>query len=491
MITSITASRLHIGLFLALGLFVQVPAAYAVTYYVATTGSDSNPGTITQPFATFNQAISVVGNVAGATIYARGGTYYQGHTPIYFTGNGNATTHNIIEPYNNETVIIDGSQIPANESTIAIQGSYLEVNNLQIANSGFIGILCAGSKGAPSTHVWVQGNKIYNSQDAAIAVGDYTALTNTEYVFVNNNIAYNNDLVNKPRTATSWPAAVRTQEASYVSFSQNQIYQNYGEGLDLLQSNYSTATGNTVWDNYSAEVYLDNTTNATVNANLIYNTGDTRYWTLNQYNNDCGSATSCPSTSIQVANEVTKPQNYGHDRTITNNIAIGGNQNFYFGNYGKAGQNALVNDVIANNTFYAPFTGSGGANLYLDASNNYSNTLIENNIFDSDGSANTRIFATPAQLSGKVTFRTNLWFGGSNGNSRGGTGGTASAAGAGDVLTDPKFVNASNPPAGFAVQTGSPAIDAGTTLSSVQQDYTGASRPQGAAYDIGAFERAK
>jgi hypothetical protein len=35
----------------------------------------------------------------------------------------------------------------------------------------------------------------------------------------------------------------------------------------------------------------------------------------------------------------------------------------------------------------------------------------------------------------------------------------------------------------------SPAIDAGESLSEVTNDYDGNHRPQGAGYDIGAFER--
>jgi parallel beta-helix repeat protein len=83
--------------------------------------------------------------------------------------------------------------------------------------------------------------------------------------------------MNQARTATSWPATVRTQGASNVTFSNNRVHDNYGEGIDLLQSNNSFAVNNIVWDNYSAEIYLDNTTKAIANANLVYNTGDTRF----------------------------------------------------------------------------------------------------------------------------------------------------------------------------------------------------------------------
>ena len=52
--------------------------------------------------------------------------------------------------------------------------------------------------------------------------------------------------------------------------------------------------------------------------------------------------------------------------------------------------------------------------------------------------------------------------------------------------TNPLFVNvgASN----FHLQASSPAINTGITISQVTTDFDGLSRPQGSAYDIGAFE---
>lgn len=50
-------------------------AAEAATYYVATTGSDSNPGTSSSPWRTVRYAVSKM--VAGDTTYVRGGTYTE------------------------------------------------------------------------------------------------------------------------------------------------------------------------------------------------------------------------------------------------------------------------------------------------------------------------------------------------------------------------------------------------------------------------------
>jgi parallel beta-helix repeat protein len=55
-----------------------------------------------------------------------------------------------------------------------------------------------------------------------------------------------------------------------------------------------------------------------------------------------------------------------------------------------------------------------------------------------------------------------------------------------NLFADPDFVNASA--GNFTLQSDSPAIDRGVSLGSVPSDQLGVSRPQGHAYDIGAFE---
>ena len=46
-------------------------------YFVSTTGSDSNAGTITLPFLTIEKAMRMIGDTNGKTIYVRGGTYQE------------------------------------------------------------------------------------------------------------------------------------------------------------------------------------------------------------------------------------------------------------------------------------------------------------------------------------------------------------------------------------------------------------------------------
>jgi hypothetical protein len=61
----------------------------------------------------------------------------------------------------------------------------------------------------------------------------------------------------------------------------------------------------------------------------------------------------------------------------------------------------------------------------------------------------------------------------------------------GTLSSDPLFANGSasfSQQADFSLKAGSPAIDSGLTLSAAAVDIVGIARPQGAGYDIGAYE---
>lgn len=73
-------------------------------WYVAPTGSDSDPGTLDRPFATIQQAADVA--QPGDTVFVRGGTYRQTVLP---TNSGAPGAPITFKNYNNETVTIDGA----------------------------------------------------------------------------------------------------------------------------------------------------------------------------------------------------------------------------------------------------------------------------------------------------------------------------------------------------------------------------------------------
>lgn len=112
----------------------KVYAAAQATYYVSPTGSDSNPGTQSQPFATVTKARDVIrtinGNMTGDIIvYLRGGKYYL-NSPITFTEADSGTNgYNIYYMnYSGETPEIIGGQ--------KITGWVQDSGNIYKANVG-------------------------------------------------------------------------------------------------------------------------------------------------------------------------------------------------------------------------------------------------------------------------------------------------------------------------------------------------------------------
>src|SRR5271170_5162259 len=59
----------------SIGLMCVVSNVDATTYYVATNGSDSNPGSQVSPWLTINHASSMVS--AGDTVYVLAGNYLE------------------------------------------------------------------------------------------------------------------------------------------------------------------------------------------------------------------------------------------------------------------------------------------------------------------------------------------------------------------------------------------------------------------------------
>src|SRR5262249_16944847 len=121
--------------------------------------------------------------------------------------------------------------------------------------------------------------------------------------------------------------------------------------------------------------------------------------------------------------------------------------------------------IIYNNTVY----GNGSWGIYVNRNAVIRNNIAYNNSLNQDGSADIGGF----NLSGSV-ISNNL------------CGQTNSAPGACAVVGNPNFIDSAT--GDFHLQGGSPAIDAGVTLIQAATDIVGTPRPQGAAYDIGAFE---
>ena len=115
----------------------------AADYYVATTGNDSNPGTMTQPFATLGRAHTAVS--AGDTVYIRGGTYNivgvgaSASAGIALTKSGTSDSNRIrFLAYAGEVPVFDFARMTVSTTGytvgFSVTGSWLHIKGLEIKN---------------------------------------------------------------------------------------------------------------------------------------------------------------------------------------------------------------------------------------------------------------------------------------------------------------------------------------------------------------------
>jgi hypothetical protein len=148
--------------------------------------------------------------------------------------------------------------------------------------------------------------------------------------------------------------------------------------------------------------------------------------------------------------------NGGTGHFIVNNLVIGKGNQLNKLTWGVMVGSTAVSPVVYNNTLYGLEGGIQLATSGSDVRNNLINNVNAYNIQDL----------------GSNTKMNNLC--------------TATEIGCSRVTTSPGFLSAGT---NFALAVGSPAIDAGTTMSTVTNDLNGVPRPQGVSHDIGAYEK--
>jgi hypothetical protein len=272
-------------------------------------------------------------------------------------------------------------------------------------------------------------------------------------------------------TATGWSIAanyIRVQNFEVKGFSDVGL-ENFagGQYLDIVGNHFHDIARLCTDTTLGLEAIFLSSSNVTVQQNLIHDIGrfapgqngcnpSTAYY----QNHDHGiniRGDSGGADNITIRNNIFYNINRGWAIQIypsaVNNLAVL-NNTFAFPNPWKTGHvifaASVTNSRIHNNIFYQPTT----AALMVEMTSGHSNVAIYNNITH--------------QATLVDTAASGLSFSGNKEN------------------TDPLL---SNPGAfDFHLGSGSPAINSGLTLSDVTNDYSGTVRPQGSAYDIGAYE---
>lgn len=412
----------------ALSLSLAV-SAHAATYYVATNGSDSNPGTQAAPFKTIVKASKTMSG--GDTVYIRAGVYNEGLTHGY----GGFV-------FKNGTSKSNMTRFLAYPGEEALAHGYTTNDNGRVIIKpprGWMGSEYGGATFA----LWYSRN--------------------TQYIEVRGLVFDGTNSDRPDTTSNTGPVKFDGSYEQNIWAKNNLLINNeirYGGGI-------GGGGGNEIIGNW------------------IHHSGT--YGLYTAYDNglfEGNLVEDCAGYGLHLYQ-----QNHAVNGWIVrNNIFRRNGGTYYPTSAGRSGKHKPLPGVIItrgshqfyNNLVYDnPY---GGINVGLQAKN----VLVANNTVYGNGVHGIRINPV-ASLGGSRNARViNNIVWGNNGPQINDLGDNTTLQN--NLTEDPKFVN---PGAGdFGVQAGSPAIDKGATLAEVKTDYTGKARPEGAAYDIGAFEGA-
>lgn len=438
--------------FLVFTLLLQmfaVPSARAAgnTYYVATNGSNSNPGSIDKPFKTIQKAASIV--QAGDTVYVRGGTYNE---KVIVNNSGAAGNFITFSAYNNETVIIDVSGKSFSnyhEGGFTVNGDYVKVTGFRVVNvpgnsNGGFGFVCY-----QSNYCIIQNNSTYNTYRSGII-----SRSSTNVTIDGNDIALANNGGNQEMLAISGGSNIKVMNNRVHDGGWGTGESGYGgEGINVYSGASNVLVqGNEVYNNKRVGIYIDaydkTTSNITIDGNKVYG-------------NRSGISIEAELSAGVLKNLV-----------VSNNLVYKNRRSgIILGDWGKG---SLSGIKIVNNTVAMNGTHEWGGGIAL-WNTRAANVIVRNNILSQNEDFTLEVKGTPLS---QVTISHNLYDGykGLSTEKRG-TSSVDSSAG---------FVNAST--FDFRLNSNSAAINKGTKTNAPAYDHSPKLRE--GSVDIGAYELA-
>ena len=419
-------------------LFVGVGVASATGYYVATWGSDSNPGTEDLPWRTISKAADTL--VAGDTVYIKEGTYNERVIPQNSGSPGNYITYTA---YPGHTVTIDGTGISVYPSGLFLieNKDYIKVSGLRIENyhpenGAAFGIYIYNG----CDHIIIENNFISNTGGCGIYA----------YRGSSSNIIIDNNEVSHTNLDPTWDQEVISLAGvNTFEIKNNHVHDVIHIAIDAkADCKNGKIYGNLVHNvtdsvmSGSLGIYIDGAYDIDIYENVVYDIS-------------CGGIVL--GLERPTWDDIKKVNIY-------NNIV-------YDSEYGvmiwPACQETIEDIEIINNDCYNnDLDGIFVGDLPIQ------NLTIRNNIVDGNNRYQIQIVNT-----GKITGLAvdhNL------------INGSTQYYGTDYIEGNPKFVNPVT--ANFHLQADSPAIDSGSSVGAPSNDFDGILRPQGAGYDIGAYE---
>jgi len=417
---------------LAAGFALSITAS-AATLYVATSGSDSNPGSQAQPWRTVQHAVDTI--APGDTIIVQAGSYAgcrigksgsSGAVCTLRAESTGAVVVNSLSPSNRHQSLIEIENFDATTR-------YWVIDGFEVAGAPRYGIDLRDTD-----FIIVQNCAVHNSG----LTGIFTAFS--YHPLIQNNESYSN----------GEHGVYQSNSGDYPTIRGNKLHNNAAAGLHMNgDRNFTPGDGiisfavvekNIVWENGTnggSGINCDGVSDSIIRNNLLYN----------------NHASGISLYAIDGA------EGSSRNRVYNNTIVMAADGRWCINIPGSSeGQPNPTGNDVKNNILYTPHTFRGSVSTYSSVVAGFAcdyNVVV--NRFSIDG-GNTNmslsqwqafghdqhsIVATPAQL----------------------------------------FNNASAND--YTLKSGSLAIDAGTPLGSdVSDDLIGTPRPQRGGYDVGCYE---
>jgi chitodextrinase len=431
------------------------PNITGTAYYVSTTGSDSNPGTLASPFLTIDRGLQAVS--PGGVVYVRGGHYVKGTSGSqpnghYWNKSGTSASARVhLMAYPGETPILDSTtqhqSIPYSYTPyVIVYGDYMYISGFQVLNAYGMGIHVRGNYN-------VLDNIFINvaQMNGILIGGDHNTVQlcrlwracNDNYLGGTTDGFWASGLT--CARGSSKNGTTITTDTTFVGCT---VWETWGEGISSFEATQSKFYDCVSHDCSSTNFYGSDSTYVDFQRCMSWH--DPASTDIYNGPGDKGGFTfGCEN----------KQSIYMHHFNILNCIAYNDRRNFY---WWGAGTNSpsMDNYYIANNTFLNSQTLTNGhGNVTVGGSVNHINSTFINNIVEQD---NSFLIAVIINTTG-LTIDHNIW---SNNTGFSSTGTNA-------LITDPLLTKNGSPfdPNYYKLQSGSPARDSGAAATGVTVDF--------------------
>jgi hypothetical protein len=404
--------------------------------------SDTGPGTASTPWRTILHAVKTAR--AGETVLIKRGTYPENESGRVEVANSGT-----------ETSPITFSAYPGDERQVVISGasfrihgrSHIVVRGLKVTGAYTTSTSRGFSIQGPGTNIALLGNETDGTRSSGIGVWGVsfnTDPTDYQHLF---NIVLDHNLIQRACDGGYDECITVANGVHDIRVSNNEITAPGdtalgGEGIDFKEGVFGgVVSGNYVHDMIKVAIYMD-----------------------------AAGVAIGPGGVEDIAISGNRVRNISNGEGIE---------------LGTEGRGNLKNLQVVNNTIQG--VAKNGITLYAHPSGTGTATGITfmNNTSYDNVRYGVRVSFPSTRASG-VLVRNNISY--SNGYGDYSVASGASATADHNLWgIDPRFMN---PTAGdLRLSVGSPAADVGSPTGAPANDLAGVARPQGPAFDIGAFER--